>query len=150
LVEWLKERHEFLQATGEGAGRQMKATTAQFGEDTVQWLEERELVLQDHHPQGDADVVFGDEFVGRRCRDDGGRAGTLTTAAITFAAIAAAIATDLDLQDVTISGAGNLLKRQLAGWAAFLVVGQVAGFGSGGQMIVVASPMALGAALLAA
>ena len=44
-------------------------------------VEELELVLQDHDPEGNAEVAFGDELVGRRRRDDGGLPGAGATAA---------------------------------------------------------------------
>ncbi len=58
--------------------------------------------------------------------------------------------TDLDFEDVAVGGAGNFLERLVTSGTAFLVVGQVAVFMGGGQMIVVASAMAFAAALLAA
>ena len=123
FVERLKERHEFLQAAGEGAGGQLVAGAAKFGEDAIERLEEHELVLQDHHPEGDADSALGNELVGRRRREEGGRARTLTAAAIALAVIASAMGTDLDFEDVAVGGAGNFLERQLTSGTAFLVVG---------------------------
>src|SRR5712691_3664096 len=107
-------------------------------------------MLQDHHPEGDADIALGNELVGRWRREEGGRAGTLTAPAIALAVIASAMGADLDFEDVAVGGAGNFLERQVTIGTAFLVVGQVAVFMGGGQMIVVASAMAPAAALLAA
>ena len=126
------------------------AGATELGEDAIEWLEERELVLQDHDPEGDADMALGHELVGRRRREECGRARTLTAPTIAFAVIASAIAADVDFEDVTVGGGGDFLEGELTIGTAFLVVGQIAVFIGGRQMIVVASAMALAAALLAA
>jgi hypothetical protein len=121
---------------------------AQFSEDAVQGLEEFKLVLEDHHPQGDAEGAFGNEFVGRRSGEHGGLLGTLAAATVALTVIAAAMGANIDFQDIAIGAAGNFLIRLAAIGTAVLIVGQRAVFVRGGQVIVRASAMSLATGLL--
>ena len=69
VVERLEQRHQFLQTADDRAARQIQAVTAQFGEGAIQRYEERELAAQDLDPDGNAEVAFGNELVGRRRRE---------------------------------------------------------------------------------
>jgi hypothetical protein len=150
FVERLEKGREFLQPAGDGAGRQMQIVAAEFGEDAVERLKEFELVLQNHRPQRNAEVAFGDQFVGGRGRDDEGLSGTGAGAAIALAMIASAMGADLDFEDVAVGGAGNFLEGLAAAKAALLVGGQHAGFVFDGEMLVRSSARAFVARLLTA
>jgi hypothetical protein len=150
FVKRLKQRHEFLQAAGDRAGRQMQVVAAQFGQDAIERLKEFEFPPQNEHPERNADTAFGKEFVRRRGRDYSRLIGTSATTPIALAMIAASMGADLDFEDVAVGRAGNFLERLMASGTALLVVGQVTRLMGGGQMIVVASAMAPATALLAA
>jgi hypothetical protein len=150
FVKRFEEGFEFLQAVGDGAGGQIEAMAAQFGEDAVQRLKELEFVLQDKGPQGNADAAFGDELVGRWRREHARLIGAAAAAAIAFAVIAAAMSADVDFEDVAIGGAGNLLQRLAALSTRFLGLGQIARFVGSGEMLVIASTMPFAARLLPA
>lgn len=64
--------------------------------------------------------------------------------------IAAAMGVDVDFEDVAVGAAGDFLKRLATRGTAALLGGQNARFVGGGQLIVVASAMALAAGLLSA
>ena len=64
--------------------------------------------------------------------------------------IAAAMGANLDLDDLAVGRAGDVLVRFAAAGATSLVGGQRTGFVAGRQVIVVASAMAFAAGLLAA
>jgi hypothetical protein len=87
----------------------VQIVAAQFGDNTVQWLKEFELVLQHHDPKRDAEVAFGNEFVGRRRGQDGRLFEAGAGAAIAPTMITAAMGLNVDFEDVAIGGAGNFL-----------------------------------------
>lgn len=113
-------------------------------------LEKQELALEDQRPQGNADAALGDELVGRRGGDHGRPVGAAAPAAIAFAMIAATMGANVDFEDVAIGRARNFLQRFAALGATFVLLGQIANFVGGGQMIVIASAMPFAASLLAA
>ncbi len=148
FVQWFEQRLDFLQATGDGAGRQLQIVAAQFGNNAVQRLKELELVLQNHHPQRDADDAFGNELVRRRRGDHDRLPATGAGATIALAMITAAMGSDVDFEDVAIGGAGDFLEGCAATGTGLLVVGQDAVFVRRVKMIVIAPAMPIAAALL--
>src|ERR1700677_2008779 len=149
-VERLKQGDKLFQAADDGAGGQMHVAAAQFGNDTMQRLKELVLVLQDQHPQRDADGAFKNDFVRRRRREDGGLTRTLADATIAVPMIKAPMSTHIDFENVAILGARDFLVSFATIGTTPLVLGQGAGFLGGGQMIVIASAMSLAASLLTA
>ena len=148
LVERLKQRLELFQAADDGAGGQLHFAAAQFGDDPMQRLKELVLVLQDQHPQRDADGAFENDFVRSRRREDGGLTRTLADATIAVPMINATMSTHIDFENVAILGARDFLVRFAAIGTTPLVLGQGTGFVGGGQMIVIASAMSWAASLL--
>ena len=78
------------------------------------------------------------------------RSGAGAAPTIALAVIAPAMGTHLDLEDVAVTGAGNLFKGRAAIGTALLLVRQTAIFVAGGQLIVLASAVAFAAWLLTA
>src|SRR4051794_4623445 len=132
FVERLKQGHEFLQATGDSAGRQLQIMAAQFGEDAVQGLIEFELVLQNHDPERDADRAFGKELVGRWCRPQCRWLRTGAGAAIAVAMITATMGTDVDFEGVAVGGGRGFLPKLGATGAGVVGGWADAFFGGGG------------------
>jgi hypothetical protein len=128
----------------------MQVMAAQFGKDAMKRLKEFEFSSENQHPEGNADDAFGNELVGRRSRDHGWLIVTAASTAIPLAMIPAPMSADFDFEDVAIGRAGDFLKWFAATRTTFLVIGQGAVFIRDRQMFVVASTMALAAALLSA
>src|ERR1039457_6474005 len=123
----------------------MQIVATEFGDDAVERLEKFVLACENQNPEGDADVAFGNKFVGRRGRDHGGVGGTSAGGAIALAMITASMGLHFDFEDVAIGAAWNFHQRLTTIGTALLIRRQGDVFVFGGQMIVMASAMPLAA-----
>jgi hypothetical protein len=150
FVQRRQQGCQAAQSARQRAGRQVDAVGGQIGDQPLAGAKEQELVQQHLHPDGDAIASFGNQFWGRRGREDAGPAGAVTGGAVAFPANHAAMGADLDFQGFGVLGAGEGFVGQAALGAVLLVGGQVVEFFDGGQVVMGAMSGAWVVGLLAA